>query len=238
MIMRGNRKLMAVLAASAFLLLPAGVAVEKKAARLEGEYHIVFSGREIGVEKYVIETSADGVKSSSLLNLKDPVAGPKKVLLETRLEADAQYVPRSYELKSEVDGEKGTIRGSFAPNQAIFEYSGKGVSFRNGLLVGNRYTILDTNVFHHFIFLARLFKYNEGKTPQIFEVLIPQEKDTGTVRITELNKETILIKGKKAGVNHLLLDSGSLQIHLWIDSERIPRKISVPDKGIEVLHGD
>ena len=47
-----------------------------------------------------------------------------------------------------------------------------------------------------------------------------------------------MIKGKKAGVNHLLLDSGSLQIHLWIDNERIPRKISVPDKGIEVLHGN
>jgi len=238
MIMRRNRKFMAGLAASAFLLLPAGVAVEKKATRLEGEYHIVSSGREIGVEKYVIETSADGVKSSSLLDFNNPGAGPKKASLETRLETDEQYVPRSYELKSEVDGEKGTIRGSFAPNQAIFEYSGKGVSVRNGLLVGNRYTILDTNVFHHFIFLARLFKYNDGKTPQVFEVLIPQDKDTGTVRITELNKETILIKGKKAGAHHLLLDSGTLQIHLWVDSERIPRKISIPDKGIEVLHGN
>lgn len=238
MIMWGNRKLMAGLAASAFLLLPAGVAVEKKATRLEGEYHIVSSGREIGVEKYVIETSADGVKSSSLLDFNNAGAGPKKASLETRLETDEQYVPRSYELKSEVDGEKGTIRGSFAPNQAIFEYSGKGVSVRNGLLVGNRYTILDANVFHHFIFLARLFKYNDGKTPQVFEVLIPQDKDTGTVRITELNKETILIKGKKAGAHHLLLDSGTLQIHLWVDSERIPRKISIPDKGIEVLHGN
>jgi hypothetical protein len=238
MIMRTNRKHIACLAASAFMLLPAGVAVEKKATRLEGEYHIVSSGREVGVEKYVLETSADGVKSSSLLDLQNPGPGLKKASLETRLEMDEQFVPRSYELKSEVDGEKGTIHGSFSPNQAIFDYSGKGVSFRNGLLVGNRYTILDTNVFHHFIFLARLFKYNESKTPQIFEVLIPQDKNTGTVRITELNKETLLIKGKKAGVNHLLLDSGSLQIHLWIDNERIPRKISVPDKGIEVLHGN
>ena len=238
MILRGNRTPMAFLAASALLLLASGVASEKKAARLEGEYHIVSSGQEIGVERYALETSAAGIKSMSLLDLHNPGTGLKKVSLETRLEMDAQYVPRDYELKSDVDGEKGTMRGSFAPNQVIFEYSSKGVSFRNGLLLGSRYTILDTNVFHHFIFLARLFKYKEGKTPQTFEVLIPQEKDTGTVSITELNKETLLIKGKKASVSHLLLDSGSLQIHLWVDNERIPRKISVPGKGIEVLHGD
>jgi hypothetical protein len=238
MMTRGYQTPMACLAASALLLLSSGFAVGPKATRLEGEYHIVSAGQEIGVEKYVLETSADGVKSMSQLDLHNPGTGPKKASLETRLEMDAQYVPRDYELKSEIDGEKGTIRGSFAPNQVIFEYSGKGASFRNGLLLGNRYTILDTNVFHHFIFLARLFKYNEGKTPQTFEVLIPQEKDTGKVSIAELQKETILIKGKKASVSHLLLDSGSIQIHLWVDGERIPRKISVPGKGIEVLHGD
>ena len=237
MITPGHRTPLACLAAAA-LLLPSGVAVEKKAVRLEGKYHITSSGQEIGVETYVLEISADGVRSTSQLDLRNPGAGPKKVSLGTRLETDARYVPRDYQLESEVDGEKGTIRGSFAPNQVIFEYSVKGVSFRNGLLLGGQYTILDTNVFHHFIFLARLFKYNEGKTPQKFEVLIPQEKDTGTVSVTELNKETMLIKGKKAGVTHLLLDSGSLQIHLWIDGDRIPRKISVPGKGIEVLHGD
>jgi len=238
MITRGNRTSMVCRAASILLLLSSGIAAEKKAVRLEGEYHIVSSGQEIGVEKYVLETSAEGFKSMSLLDLRNPGPGLKRVSLETRMETDAQYVPRSYELKSEIDGEKGTIRGSFAPNQAIFEYSGKGVSLRNGLLLGSRYTILDSNVFHHFIFLARLFKYNEGKKSQIFEVLIPQEKDTGTVSITELKKETMLVKGKKTSVTCLLLDSGALQINLWVDSERIPRKISVPGKGIDVLHGD
>jgi hypothetical protein len=36
-------------------------------------------------------------------------------------------------------------------------------------------------------------------------------------------------------VTHLLVDSGLLQIHLWVDADRIPRRISVPEKGIEVL---
>jgi hypothetical protein len=151
---------------------------------------------------------------------------------------DGRYVPRSYELKSQVDGQAGTIRGTFAPRQVIFEYSGNGVSYRNGLLVGDRYTILDTNIFHHFIFLARLFKYGSKETPQDFEVVIPQDKDTGELKIKELDKETIAVGKKKISTTHLLVDSGSLQIHLWVDGEHTPRKIAVPDKGIEVLHGD
>jgi hypothetical protein len=239
MIIRTRRQTIIMLVAIPLLLLAPGVSAEQnKASRQEGEYRIMFSGREIGVEKYVLVTTADGVSSSSTLNLNNPGAGPKKLALETKLEADGQCVPRNYELKSDVDGEKGTIRGSFAPNQVIFDYTGKGASYRSGLLVGNRYTILDTNIFHHFIFLARIFKYDSGKTPQVFEVVIPQEKDTGTLRITPLNKESITVKGKKVNASHLLVDSGSLQIHLWVDGERIPRKIAVPDKKIEVLHGN
>jgi hypothetical protein len=234
----GRRKLLISLLVVALPLFAISTAVEKKkASRLEGEYRIYLYGREIGVEKFLLTTSEGGAASSSTLDFRNPGQGPKKVFLETKLEMDAQYLPKSYELRSEVDGQKGTIRCDFAPNQAIFEYSSTDVSRRNGLLVGSRYTILDTNTFHHFIFLARLFKYDGGKTPQIFEVVIPQEKDIGTLKISELNKETLLVKGKKVTVTRLLLDSGSLQIQLWVDSGRIPRKIAVPEKGIEVLHG-
>jgi len=218
--------------------LAAGRAVGKKVSRQEGQYRIYSEGREVGVEKYVLVTSEDAVTSSSTLEFRAPGERPQKVTLQTKLEMDGRYMPRSYELKSQVDGQTGSIRGTFAPNQVIFEYSGNGVSFRNGLLVGDRYTILDTNVFHHFIFLARLFKYDSKETPQNFEVVIPQDKDTGTLKIREVDKETIVVKGNKISVTHLLVDSGSLQIQLWVDRERIPRKIAVPDKGIEVLYSD
>lgn len=239
MIICGRRKLIVILLTFSFPSMPIGGASEKKrASRQEGEYRIFLAGQEIGVEKYLLLTSEEGAQSSSTLEFRNPSEGPKKVSLETKLEMDARYTPKSYELKSNVDGQKGTIRGNFAPNQVIFEYSSNGVSQRNGLLVGSRYTILDTNTFHHFIFLARLFKYDSGKTPQVFEVVIPQEKDTGTLKIIELAKEALLVKGKKTSVTHLMLDSGLMQIQLWVDSERIPRKIAVPERGIEVLHGD
>jgi hypothetical protein len=239
MIIQGRAAQITAMLAALSLLMPAAggaVAMEKKVSRQEGEYRIYFEGREIGAEKYVLAASGGGITSSSTLDFRSPGAENQKITLETKLEADGQCVPRSYELKSEIDGQKGTIRGSFAPNQAIFEYSGGGVSRRNGLLVGKSYTILDSNIFHHFIFLARLYKYDGGSNRQAFDVVIPQEKDVGTLQISGLGKETIVVRGKRYGTTRLLVDSGSLQIQLWVDNDHIPRKIAVPDRGIEVLH--
>lgn len=240
MIMRAGGRGLIVVMTTAFVWLTFGGMIQKgaKVSREEGEYKIFASGREIGAEKYAVVASANGVTSTSFLEFRNPGSGPQRIRLETKLEMDGNYVPRSYDLKSEVDGQKGSIIGQFAPNQVIFEYSGGGRSVRNGLLLGNRFTVLDTNVFHHFIFLARLFKYGAGANPQTFDVVIPQEKDTGTLKIRELNKETIVSKGKKVNTTHLLVDSGALQIHLWVDNERVPRKIAVPDKGIEVQYSN
>ena len=236
----GGLKIVVTLAALPFLLFPAtGIAQkEKKSSRLEGEFRISVSGREIGFEKYTLAISENAITSSSVLELRISGEGNQKIALSTKLEMDEQYNPRSYELQSEVNGKRGTIKGSFAPNQVIFDYVSDGNPVRNGLLLGDRCTVLDTNIFHHFIFLARLFKYGSREKSQTFEVVIPQEKETGTLLISELNKESIEIKGKKISTTHLLIDSGSMRIHMWVDSERTPRKISVPEKGIEVLQNN
>lgn len=223
----------------AALLASGGAAQkDKKSQPLEGEYEIYSSGRQIGTEKYVLAATRDAVTSSSVLEFRNTAGGPKKISLASKLDMDAQYLPRAYELKTDVDGEKGSIRGEFAPNQVIFEYTGGGKTARSGLLLGDHFTVLDTNVFHHFIFLARLFRYGEGSKPQAFEIVVPQEKETGTVKIKELNKETLIIKGNKYNTTHLVVDSDALQIQLWVDGNRIPRKIAVPEKGIEVLHNN
>ena len=214
----------------------AGIEDQKKSSRLEGEYRIYLSGQEIGVEKYVVIFSGDVVTSAGNLEFRSPVQSSQKVTMETRLEMDAQFRPRNYELKSEVEGKKGTIRGEFAPNQVIFTYTGGGVSSRTGLLVGERYSILDTNAFHHFIFLSQLFKYGSSDKGQRFEVVIPQEKETGAVTITEIGKEDVQINAKTVNLIHLAMDSGALKIQMWVDADRVPRKIAVPEKGIEVIH--
>jgi hypothetical protein len=208
---------------------------EQKPGREEGQFRITVGGKEIGSEKYVITASDDSAGSSSIVEFQNPGEGRQKVRFETRLEMDSRYRPRNYELRSDVSGQKGTILGKFAPNQAIFEYQGAPAARKNGLLVGEQYTLLDTNVFHHFVFLARLFDFNSKEKIQRFEVVIPQESDSGVLKVSELNRERVSVRGKKIETHHLQADSGSLLVQLWIDEEHVLYKIAVKDKGIEVI---
>ena len=106
---------------------------------------------------------------------------------------------------------------------------------KTGLLVGDRYIVLDTNVFHHFVFIARLFDFNSKEKSQSMEVVIPQELENGLLKISEIAVEKLSIRGKKRELHHLRADSGQVQIDLWVDDQHILYKIALPVKGIEVV---
>jgi len=217
------------------LSVPSSGAAAVKPGREEGEFRIYSGGKEVGNEKFVIVSTADASSSTSILQFRNPVGGHEKILLETRLEMGPQYHPRRYELKSDVNGQKGTILGAFNPNQAIFEYMNGAAARKSGLLVGDKFTLLDTNIFHHFIFLVRLFDFDGKGKPQKFEVAIPQEPDSGFLQISEVKPETITVRGKKVETRHLQVDSGTLLVDLWVDHQRILYKIAVKSKDIEVI---
>ncbi len=223
--------LAAILLSVSFLLAGSS---NQKGTREEGVYKIFLNGKELGTEKYWISVAAQSASSGSTLNFRNPYNDHQRIQLETKLEMTDRYVPRRYELKSDVDGKKGAVLGEFGPNEAMFTYSKDGAPQKQGVLVGKAFTVLDTNVFHHYVFLARLYDYNSGKEQQ-FEVVIPQEYDSGTLKVTELNKETIAVHGKKVQAHHLQVDSGSLRLDLWSDDAHVLYKISVPSKGLEVL---
>jgi len=210
-----------------------GAGAEDTKSREEGVYKIYSGGGEIGSEKYAIWTADGSAGSSSVLDFRNPANTRQKMHVETKLEMDARYVPTSYKLTSEIDGRKEAIRGSFEPQEAMFEYSSGTAQGKRGVLVGKEYTILDTNIFHHFIFLVRLYSAS-GRAQQQFEVVIPQESDSGILKLKEIDKEVLTVGNKKVHTNHLQADTGSLSIQLWADDSGILYKISVPDKGIEV----
>jgi len=220
------------------ILAAAGAAADKKARSEEGEFKISFAGREIGSERFTIATSDDAVQSTSVVSFRNPQNPQQKITLETRLGMSGRFVPTSYELKSEAGGKTGTVVGRFSPNQVIFEYSGTGDSVRRGLLVGDEYTVLDTNVFHHFTFLVRLFEGKGKETGGRFEVVIPQENDSGFLRMKELEKETIVAGGKKIRCRRFQVDSDAVSIELWADDQQRLQKIAVPDRKIEVVRSN
>jgi len=57
-----------------------------------------------------------------------------------------------------------------------------GIPRRSGLLLGDKFLVLDTNVFHHFVFIARLFDFNSKDKSQSMQVVIPQEMDKGILK--------------------------------------------------------
>jgi hypothetical protein len=216
------------------LSLPLAHGDEKGPNREESQFDIYVDGKEIGYEKFSILTSADAVGSKSVVSFRDPGKTHKKVEMETELTTDSSFLPRAYQLRSDVEGLKGTITGSFAPREATFEYRGSGNPIRRGLLVGDRYVILDTNVFHHFIFVARLYDMHAGGVQQI-EAVIPQELEGGKLKVSETGLEIVTIRGKKMTLHHLTADSGMLLIDLWIDDQKILYKISLPAKKVEAI---
>jgi len=220
-------------------LVPAGAAGARGRPsatedREEGVFRILLSGSEIGRERFTIVRSGDSVTSSSTVEFLMPPPSRQKVLLESKLEMDSRYLPKSYALKSEVDGRKGLVRGVFTPGEAMFEYGSETGSRRRGLLTGDLFTLLDTNIFHHFVFLVRLAGLEPGPAEQRFEVVIPQEADSGKVRVAAAGNESIEVGGKRFEARRLRLDSGTLMVDLWVDARGLLRKIAVPEKKIEV----
>jgi hypothetical protein len=214
---------------------PSSAAEALKISREEGEFRITVDGVEIGSEKFVIAGAGDSVSSTSVLEFQNPANRSQKVKMESKLEMGPNYVPKDYQLTSDVDGKKGQIHAEFSPHQVMFELSANETGQRSGLLLGDDCTVLDTNIFHHFIFLARLFDSGDREKTRRFEVVIPQEQDNGKVTLTEQGNESISIKGKKMETRRILVDSGSVQINLWVNHQGILQKIGVPSKSIEVL---
>ena len=200
----------------------------------EGRLGIYVAGEKIGQEDFSIQRSVDAISSRSSLNFRDPGRGNQRVRIETQLTMDSGYTPKAYRLNTDIDGRKVTMAGTFVPGQATFEFEANGVTRQRGLLVGDHYIMLDTNVFHHFAFVAQLFSFEMDKT-QSMEVVIPQELANGIIKVASLGIEETSVRGKKKKLHHLTVDSGKLLIDLWVDNQKTLYKIALPTKGIEVI---
>jgi hypothetical protein len=233
--MKDSLKKMSQWTAMLLLLFSYSYGAERKPAREDARFDIYVGGQEIGQEKFSIATSEDSIISRSTVSFRDPKNSKQNIKMETELTMDSHFVPRSYQLRTDASGQKGMMKGTFDQGQAEFEYLAGGITRKTGLLVGSRYVVLDTNVFHHFIFVARSFDLDSKEKTQAIEVLIPQEFENGLLKISNLGSEKISVKGKTREFHHLKADTGSVQIDLWMDDHRVLYKIALPAKRIEVM---
>jgi hypothetical protein len=215
------------------LLLPAP-AEDVEIRPEKAQFEVFMDGQEIGKESFTIEVTGDTITTRSTATFRNLGIRRQKVQMESELSMDRHYLPQTYQLRTDVGGQKGTIKGTFGDGEAIFEYRESDNPRKRGLLVGDTFVVLDTNVFHHFIFLVRLFDFAPNKRQSI-EVVIPQALDGGILKVNEIGIEKVMVGGKQRDLRHLRADSGLLQIDLWIDDQRTLYKIAMPAKNIEVL---
>jgi hypothetical protein len=211
---------------------------ENAASREQAQFNIYVAGKEAGKEKFTILTSSKSVKSSSILEFQEPGKSGSTMKIETQMTADSQFLPQSYQVRIDLNGKKEVLIGTFDQGQAMFETRGSGEPRKSGVLMGERCTILDSNVFHHFIFIARAFKLDSKKQSQSFDVIVPQEPDNGILKVDDLGIEKTSLRGKEKSLHHLQANSGQLIIDLWIDNQRILHKMTIPAKKVEIIRVD
>jgi hypothetical protein len=218
-----------------FLLLPSlGYGAGQKTSHEQAKFYIYVSGKEVGQEKFSIQDSGDSISSSSTMSFRDPKTN-QSAKKETELVMDNRLMPQSYKFRADIGGKTGSMKAVFTQGEAKFAYEAGGPPITSGLLVGDRYTVLDTNVFHHFALIARLFDLDSKEKVQSIEVVIPQELSNGILKISDAGFEKTDMRGKKKELHHLKADTGRVQIDLWIDAQHILYKIALPLKAIEVI---
>jgi hypothetical protein len=224
------------LACLSFLLLVASdYGADNQPVNEEGRFEIFVNGKQIGQEKFSIQNSPGSIRSNSVATFRNPDKGGQSVRIESQLNMDNQYMPQTYKVQTDIDGQKGLVEGTFVPGRATFEYALNGAPRKSGLLVDDYYVLMDTNVFHHFIFVGRLFDFNDSDQAQSLDVVIPQELDTGVLIIRDAGIQKTSVRGKEKKLHHLKVDSGKLRIDLWVDEQHFLQKISLPEKNIEVI---
>ena len=200
-----------------------------------GTFRIYFSGTEIGQEKFQITESGGSVKASAETRLTIEREKEKvSFLLRPLLEFNRFFEPVSYEIGQESGPNKTKARVTFkgAMSDAVYESGNerdaRQIDLRKDVLV------LDDNVFHQYIILAKRYDFAKGGV-QEFSAFVPQQFIAGGVSISDKGMETVPVLNQNLKLQHLLVDTGELQISLWLDDRHNLRKLAVPKSGVEVV---
>ena len=200
-----------------------------------GTFRIYFSGAEIGQEKFQITESGPSVKASAETRLtierdKEKVS----FLIRPVLEFNRFFEPVSYEIGQESGANKTKARVTFkgAMSDAVYE-SGKETEARQ-IDLQKDVLVLDDNVFHQYIILAKRYDFAKGGV-QEFSAFVPQQFIAGGVSVSDKGMEAVQVLSQNLKLQHLLVDTGELQISLWLDDRHNLRKLAVPKSGVEVI---
>ena len=222
-------KLLILLLCAAWSLVaaPGGAAGQAKPpapAPDRGVFHISSNGREIGLERFEIGPSPEGVLAKAELQISIEGAGRMSETAALVLRRGVE--PASYE-RIQKSPKRASATVVFGPEKAAVQYkTPDGDTQDMEFFLPRNVVVLDTNFFHHYTFLVRQYDFLKGG-PQQFNVLVPQEASPGMVKLEYVGSDQSLRK--------LVMRTDELEIEIWADDAGRLIKLAVPSAKVEVV---
>jgi hypothetical protein len=200
----------------------------------QGRFRILFNGEPIGEERFQI--IADGSNFKALAEVHLTVEREKDkatFVIKPILLFKKSFEPISYQVIQESGPNRMKAQVNFKPgrSQAIYETAQQ--KDPREIELSPDVLVLDDNVFHHYILLARRYDFAKGGV-QEFSAFIPQQFLAGSISIADKGMEKVTVGGKMLSLQHLFVDSGELQFSLWLNEHHDLLKISVPKSNVDV----
>ena len=197
-----------------------------------GIFEILSAKNKVGTERFEIKTIESGWEASGELQLQGP--GGAKVSETSTLRLDAKLHPSRYE-RVQKSPNSGKLSAQFGATETLLEMTDDDEPFQQVFyLPPNDLVVLDTNFFHHFALLLRLYDRAKGMA-QAFNVFIPQEALPGTINLLFVAKESITVGQSARELDHFQAVTDELQIEIWATPEGAIQRISIPQADLEVV---
>lgn len=216
------------LLASLLAVPPAGLAADSQAGRLR----IFLNGQPVGSEKYEITSTATEIQArGDIVYTLDQ----QSMHQTTNLLLAADATPRRYEWKLE-EPRKSWLRMEFQDGRATIHFPREDGQEEQQVydFGAGPVALLDINVFHHFLLLARLYDFARGG-PQTLQVFVPQSVQPGSVTVELQGVETETVDGAPQPVRRLSIFSEDNQLLLWVTESGRFVRLRVPQANVEVL---
>ena len=200
-----------------------------------GSFRIMFGGEEIGLEKFEITEGADGIRATGEIRLTVEREGSKVTfLIHPLLHFSRFFEPISYEVTQESGPNRTKAQVNFKEggSEAVYE-SGKEKESRQ-INLKKDVTVLDDNVFHQYIILAKRYDFQKGGIQEL-SAFVPQQFIAGGVSISDKGLASVEVGKNTMKLQHLLVDTGELQISLWLNEKHDLLKLAVPKSNVEVI---
>lgn len=230
----------------------------------QGHFKIFLAGEEVGYEDFEISELSENFKATGSIELtvsrklpeeypndldtdlddedfpeplpRTPQQPGPSVTFRVRalLRFNELFEPTFYEVVQDSGPDRMRAKVKFLPDRSQVTFSSDDGTDQKRIELKKDVAVLDDNVFHHYLILAKRYDFTQGGI-QEFSAFMPQQFLAGGIRIVDLGEEEIQIEDQSYNLRCLMVDTGELQVKLWIDKKYKLKKVAVPAAKVEAI---